>query len=66
MIFIFLRSLIYNVLFYAVLVFWLLVAIPTVVMRRFAERVPAPPPAPVLSERGRQALDRLRAERATR
>src|SRR5579863_3074434 len=36
MIFIFLRSLIYNVLFYVVLIFWLIVAIPTVVMRRTA------------------------------
>jgi branched-chain amino acid transport system permease protein len=39
---------------------------PTVVMRRFADQVPAARPAPVLSERGRQALDRLRAERAAR
>jgi 1-acyl-sn-glycerol-3-phosphate acyltransferase len=36
MVFIFLRSLIYNVLFYVVLVFWLIVAIPTVAMRRTA------------------------------
>jgi 1-acyl-sn-glycerol-3-phosphate acyltransferase len=36
MIFIFLRSLIYNVLFYLVLICWLIVAIPTVVMRRTA------------------------------
>ncbi len=36
MISIFLRSLIYNVLFYALLIFWLLVGIPTYVMRRTA------------------------------
>jgi 1-acyl-sn-glycerol-3-phosphate acyltransferase len=34
MFFIFLRSLIYNVLFYLLLVFWLIVAIPTFVMPR--------------------------------
>jgi branched-chain amino acid transport system permease protein len=39
---------------------------PTVLMRRFAARVPAARPAPVLSDRGRQALERLRAERAAR
>src|SRR3954469_13182520 len=39
---------------------------PTVLMKRFAERVPAPRPAPVLSDTGRKALDRLRAERAAR
>src|SRR4051812_26510849 len=39
---------------------------PTVLMQRFAARVPAPPAAPVLSDRGRQALERLRAERAAR
>src|SRR5438132_13024358 len=32
MVSIFLRSLVYNVLFYALLVFWILVAIPTYVM----------------------------------
>ena len=32
MVSIFLRSLVYNVLFYALLVFWILVAIPTFVM----------------------------------
>src|SRR4051795_8929852 len=32
MVLIFLRSLVYNVLFYALLVFWILVAIPTFVM----------------------------------
>src|SRR5579863_7127367 len=36
MIFIFLRSLIYNVLFYVFLIGWLIVAIPTVAMRRKA------------------------------
>src|SRR5579862_8462596 len=36
MVFIFLRSLIYNVLFYVFLIGWLIVAIPTVVMRRTA------------------------------
>jgi len=36
MISIFLRSLIYNVLFYLVLIFWLIVAIPTLVMSRTA------------------------------
>src|SRR5277367_116941 len=36
MISIFLRSLIYNVLFYLLLVFWLIVAIPTFVMPRSA------------------------------
>src|SRR3954447_609839 len=39
---------------------------PTVLMQRFAARVPAPPAAPVLSDRGGQALERLRAERAAR
>ena len=33
---IFLRSLVFNVLFYALLVFWLLVAIPTFLMPRRA------------------------------
>src|SRR6202140_986954 len=32
MVLIFLRSLVYNVLFYALLVFWILIAIPTFVM----------------------------------
>jgi 1-acyl-sn-glycerol-3-phosphate acyltransferase len=36
MISIFLRSLIYNVLFYALLIFWLIVGIPTYAMRRTA------------------------------
>src|ERR1700760_3581090 len=36
MVVIFLRSLLYNVLFYALLVFWLLVAIPTFLMPRWA------------------------------
>jgi 1-acyl-sn-glycerol-3-phosphate acyltransferase len=36
MVAIFLRSLVYNVLFYALLVFWLLLGIPTVVMPRWA------------------------------
>ena len=36
MVLIFLRSLIYNVLFYMLLVFWLIVAIPTFVMPRWA------------------------------
>jgi 1-acyl-sn-glycerol-3-phosphate acyltransferase len=36
MVFIFLRSLIYNVLFYLLLVFWLIVAIPTFMMPRRA------------------------------
>jgi len=36
MVLIFLRSLIYNVLFYALLVFWLIVAIPTFLMPRWA------------------------------
>jgi 1-acyl-sn-glycerol-3-phosphate acyltransferase len=36
MVLIFLRSLVYNVLFYALLVVWLIVAIPTFVMRRSA------------------------------
>jgi len=36
MVLIFLRSLIYNVLFYALLIAWLIVAIPTFVMRRSA------------------------------
>ncbi|HET7310295.1 MAG TPA: ABC transporter permease [Mycobacteriales bacterium] len=43
---------------------WLLT--PTALMRHFADRMPAPRPAPVLSERGKQALARLRAERASR
>ena len=34
MVSIFLRSLVYNVLFYALLVFWILVAIPTFLMPR--------------------------------
>jgi len=36
MVSIFLRSLVYNVLFYLVLAFWLIVAIPTFVMPRWA------------------------------
>ena len=36
MVAIFLRSLVYNVLFYALLVFWMLVAIPTYLMPRWA------------------------------
>src|ERR1700758_3250816 len=36
MLWIFLRSLVYNVLFYALLVFWMLVAIPTYLMPRWA------------------------------
>src|ERR1700688_3232836 len=36
MVLIFLRSLVYNVLFYALLICWLLVAIPTYVMPRWA------------------------------
>src|SRR5437762_8030029 len=36
MVSIFLRSLVYNVLFYLVLVFWMLVGIPTYVMPRWA------------------------------
>ena len=36
MVAIFLRSLVYNVLFYALLVFWLIVAIPTFLMPRWA------------------------------
>ena len=36
MFFIFLRSLVYNVLFYLLLVFWLLVAVPTFLMSRTA------------------------------
>ena len=36
MVFIFLRSLLYNVLFYLLLIFWLVVAIPTFVMPRGA------------------------------
>src|SRR5947208_10600725 len=36
MVSIFLRSLVYNVLFYLVLVFWMLVGIPTVAMPRWA------------------------------
>src|ERR1700716_4207372 len=36
MVLIFLRSLVYNVLFYALLVFWLIVAIPTFLMPRWA------------------------------
>src|SRR5256885_17124546 len=36
MISIFLRSLVYNVLFYLVLVFWMLVGIPTYAMPRWA------------------------------
>jgi 1-acyl-sn-glycerol-3-phosphate acyltransferase len=36
MVVIFLRSLLYNVLFYALLVFWILVGIPTFVMPRWA------------------------------
>jgi 1-acyl-sn-glycerol-3-phosphate acyltransferase len=36
MVSIFLRSLAYNVLFYALLVFWILVAIPTFLMPRRA------------------------------
>ena len=36
MVLIFLRSLVYNVLFYMLLVFWLIVAIPTFVMPRWA------------------------------
>ena len=39
---------------------------PTVLMRRFAASLPPPRPEPVLSERGRRALERLRAERAAR
>lgn len=39
---------------------------PTSLMRHFSERTPPPRPAPVLSEPGRQALARLRAERASR
>ena len=34
MVFIFLRSLVYNVLFYLMLVFWIIVAIPTFLMPR--------------------------------
>src|ERR1700675_2264052 len=36
MVWIFLRSLVYNVLFYALLVFWLMLAIPTFLMPRWA------------------------------
>jgi len=36
---------------------------PTALLQRYAAAVPPPRPAPVLSERGRAALDRLRAER---
>src|SRR5947209_19394461 len=36
MVLIFLRSLVYQVLFYALLIFWLLVAIPTFLMPRWA------------------------------
>ena len=36
MVVIFLRSLLYNVLFYALLVFWLLLGIPTFLMPRWA------------------------------
>ena len=36
MVLIFLRSLVYNVLFYMLLVFWLIVAIPTFLMPRWA------------------------------
>jgi branched-chain amino acid transport system permease protein len=43
---------------------WLLT--PTALMRRFAATVPAPRADPVMSERGREALRRLRAERVTR
>ncbi|HET6815891.1 MAG TPA: ABC transporter permease [Mycobacteriales bacterium] len=43
---------------------WLMT--PTSLMRHFAVRIPPPRPTPVLSERGRQALLRLRAERASR
>jgi branched-chain amino acid transport system permease protein len=39
---------------------------PTVLMRRFAATVPPPRPAPVLSERGRLALQRMRAARESR
>src|SRR5258707_12493002 len=36
MVLIFLRSLVYNVLFYAMLICWMIVAIPTYVMPRWA------------------------------
>ena len=36
MVLIFLRSLVFNVLFYILLVFWLIVAIPTFLMPRWA------------------------------
>ena len=36
MVSIFLRSLVYNVLFYLVLVFWIIVGIPTFLMPRWA------------------------------
>ena len=36
MVSIFLRSLVYNVLFYALLVFWILVALPTFLMPPWA------------------------------
>ena len=39
---------------------------PTVLMKRFNASVPPPHTPPVLSERGRQALQRVRANRATR
>jgi len=39
---------------------------PTVLMKRFSASVPPPRTPPVLSERGREALQRLRAGRATR
>ena len=43
MVSIFLRSLVYNVLFYALLVFWILVALPTFLMppRAFMVGTPA-------------------------
>ena len=39
---------------------------PTALMRHFNDTLPAPRPAPVLSDRGRQALSRLRAQRVPR
>jgi branched-chain amino acid transport system permease protein len=39
---------------------------PTALLRRYQAAVPPPPPAPVLSARGRVALDRVRAQRETR